>query len=65
MDDPKLQLMDRLVEALSAFQQTDTQVQVHLTFQQISVGNVAALRPTKYEMWWDENLRMFIGTEPE
>ena len=64
MNDLKLELMDRLVEALSAFNESNTQVSVHLTFQEISVGNVSSLRPAKYEMWWDENLMIFVGQEP-
>jgi hypothetical protein len=57
-------LIDRLVEALSAFNESNTQVRVHLTFQEISVGNVSSLHPAKYEMWWDENLMIFVGQEP-
>ena len=57
----KDRLLDQLRETLCLFDDERTIVSMHLTFSHAGCGN----RTHREELWWDENLMMFIPTEPE
>jgi hypothetical protein len=59
------ELLDKLAETLSSFDDEGTVVVVHITFQDITVGNVAPLHPQQEERWWDENFGAWVPFKPE
>lgn len=61
----KDELLTKLSQVLTSFEDPTTIVEVHLTFTDLSVGKVVPLHPHKEERWWDENLQMWLPSKPE
>jgi hypothetical protein len=54
------ELTDKLTQVLNQFREEGTSVLLHLTFT-----DVGELQGDDEELWWDENMQMFIPEEPE
>jgi hypothetical protein len=55
----KIQLLEQLTDLLSKFNKAEVCTEVHLTFSTIGLG------VSVEDLWWDENLMMFITEKPQ